>query len=120
MSRMNKAAYQRLIEENTKWLLDKPPSPERDHIGGVLCWSVDALYFELKKGMTKHPLCVHGLDHEIPFVLRSLAAQEGCDGEPYDQMQDAAEYIDSLERKVKSLERRVSAMSHNILEKGNA
>ena len=33
----------------------------------------------------------------IQFVLSSLASQEGCDGDPYDTMQEAAEYIDFLE-----------------------
>ena len=34
-------------------------------------------------------------DGVVP-VLRQLAAQENCDGEPYDQMQEAADYIDKL------------------------
>ena len=44
----------------------------------------------------KHPL--HG-DKEYPTstVLRDLASQEGCDGDPYDQMVEAADEIDSLE-----------------------
>lgn len=33
----------------------------------------------------------------IQSVLRSLASQENCDGEPYDQMVLAANYIDELE-----------------------
>ena len=33
----------------------------------------------------------------IAAVLLSLASQEGCDGEPYDQMQAAAGYIEKLE-----------------------
>ncbi len=33
----------------------------------------------------------------IQSVLYSLSGQEGCDGEPYDQMYAAAEYIDLLE-----------------------
>lgn len=36
----------------------------------------------------------------IQSVLRSLSAQEGCDGEPYDQMVQAADYIDDLENRV--------------------
>jgi hypothetical protein len=34
----------------------------------------------------------------IAKVLSDLAAQENCDGEPYDQMQDASEYIKKLEK----------------------
>ena len=34
----------------------------------------------------------------IQQVLRDLAAQENCDGEPYDQMILAANYIDELEK----------------------
>jgi hypothetical protein len=51
-----------------------------------------------------HALIVHPLHPEgsppvhISAVLRSLASQEGCDGDPYDQMQRAAEHIDHLER----------------------
>jgi len=33
----------------------------------------------------------------IPTVLKMLASQEGCDGEPYDQMQQAAEHIEHIE-----------------------
>jgi hypothetical protein len=33
----------------------------------------------------------------IADVLRAMAAQEGCDGPPWDQMQAAAEYIEKLE-----------------------
>lgn len=33
----------------------------------------------------------------IQHVLRDLASQENCDGEPYDQMIQAAEHIDDLE-----------------------
>jgi hypothetical protein len=33
----------------------------------------------------------------IQSVLYSLSGQEGCDGEPYDQMYLAAEHIDLLE-----------------------
>jgi hypothetical protein len=33
----------------------------------------------------------------IQSVLQHLASQENCDGEPYDQMVSAADYIDELE-----------------------
>lgn len=36
-------------------------------------------------------------DHPIQSVLRDLSSQENCDGEPYDQMIKAADYIDDLE-----------------------
>lgn len=38
-----------------------------------------------------------GNKEPIISVLRSLAGQDGCDGEPYDQMQLAADYIEYLE-----------------------
>lgn len=36
----------------------------------------------------------------IQTVLRDLASQENCDGEPYDQMYQAADYIDDLEARL--------------------
>ena len=47
----------------------------------------------------KNPL---NLDKPSPIqsVLRQLASQEGCDGAPYDQMMNAADYIDELESKL--------------------
>lgn len=43
----------------------------------------------------EHPL----LPGRFPIqrVLRDLASQENCDGDPYDQMIQAADYIDELE-----------------------
>lgn len=38
-----------------------------------------------------------GKDEPVRAVLRSMAGQEGHDGEPYDQMQEAADYIEKLE-----------------------
>ncbi len=43
----------------------------------------------------KHPYT--GKEISIQAALRDLASQEGCDGEPYDQMQLAAECIDRYE-----------------------
>lgn len=40
----------------------------------------------------------------ISTVLAQLAAQENCDGEPYDQMILAAQYIVKLERRIEDLE----------------
>ena len=59
-----------------------------------------------------HALIVHPLHPEgsppvhISAVLRSLASQEGCDGEPYDQMMQAADYIEDLERVIREREMR--------------
>jgi hypothetical protein len=39
----------------------------------------------------------HGREMEIKGVLYDLASQEGCDGEPWDQMVEAAQYIAQLE-----------------------
>ena len=36
----------------------------------------------------------------IQMVLRDLANQENCDGDPYDQMYQAADYIDDLETRL--------------------
>lgn len=36
----------------------------------------------------------------IQTVLRDLANQENCDGDPYDQMYQAADYIDDLETRL--------------------
>ena len=47
-----------------------------------------------------HPLRVRDIPAPIQTVLRDLAGQDGCDGEPYDQMMEAADYIDALERRL--------------------
>ena len=41
--------------------------------------------------------------YPIPTVLRDLASQEGCDGEPYDAMVFAVARIEALEAKVAEL-----------------
>lgn len=41
-----------------------------------------------------------GKEDDIVSVLQMLASQEGCDGEPYDQLQLAAEYITELRSKI--------------------
>ena len=46
-----------------------------------------------------NPLHPTGDKEHVATVLRTLASQENCDGEPYDQMIEAAEYIDKLEGK---------------------
>ena len=50
----------------------------------------------------KHPLT--GKMTPITTVLKDLAGQENCDGEPYDQMMEAAHYIDKLLELVTSYE----------------
>lgn len=56
------------------------------------------------KRNTDSVLICNPLNHDrletIQAVLMSLAGQEGCDGEPYDQMMDAANHIENLERKL--------------------
>lgn len=54
-----------------------------------------------------HPL--HGSMYPIQRVLRDLAAQESCDGEPYDQMIQAADYIDDLETRMEFLRQQIRA-----------
>lgn len=39
----------------------------------------------------------------IQTVLRALAGQDNCDGEPYDQIQIAADYIDTVETEIAAL-----------------
>ena len=50
-----------------------------------------------------HPLRVRDIPAPIQTVLRDLAGQDGCDGEPYDQMMEAADYIDALEKRVEEM-----------------
>ena len=45
-------------------------------------------------GMYEHP--GYRKPYPIQTVLRDLASQEGCDGEPYDAMVFAASYIDCI------------------------
>lgn len=48
-----------------------------------------------------NPLSPKKKKEHISTVLFALAGQNGCDGEPYDQMQVAAGYILELEAKIK-------------------
>ncbi len=41
---LNRPAYERLISEDIKWLLEQPRTLERDHIESVLMHSAEALY----------------------------------------------------------------------------
>ena len=49
----------------------------------------------MKPNLIYDPLM--GKEMEITGVLIRLAGQENCDGEPYDQMMEAARYIEELE-----------------------
>jgi hypothetical protein len=44
-----------------------------------------------------NPLSPSRVLEPIQTVLRVLASQNNCDGDPYDQMIEAANYIDRLE-----------------------
>lgn len=48
------------------------------------------------KHIIPHPNGKPGVEYDIVTVLHDLAAQENCDGEPYDQMVKAARYIEEL------------------------
>lgn len=54
-----------------------------------------------------HPI-KHG-QWPVQNVLLDLAGQENCDGEPYDQMVAAADYINDLEKENKILREEISA-----------
>lgn len=49
----------------------------------------------------------------IADVLHRLAAQENCDGEPYDQMQQAGDYIKELEKRLEQAEGRIKQASYS-------
>lgn len=51
-------------------------------------------------GRTLDPMSPSGQHRHIAHILMAMASQENCDGEPYDQMQFAAEYIQFLERRL--------------------
>lgn len=55
------------------------------------------------KNCYAHPLR-RGLPYPITTVLRDLASQENCDGEPYDVMIAAADEIDRLNGEIRALE----------------
>lgn len=51
---------------------------------------------------------------EISTVLSDLASQEGCDGEPYDEMMEAAEYITELEEKISIMEKALKNIANPL------
>jgi len=53
--------------------------------------------------LIRNPLARNKVMLPIQSVLRILAGQNGCDGVPYDQMVEAADYIDELEQKLESV-----------------
>jgi len=74
----------------------------------------------MSNGMCINPLSVSNKPQPIAGVLYILASQEGCDGEPYDQMCEAADYIRHLEaqlaeRKWISVEDRLPPDSGDVL-----
>ena len=48
-------------------------------------------------GFITNPMSPNGTKQHICAVLRLLASGENCDGEPYDQMMQASNYIEYLE-----------------------
>ena len=50
-----------------------------------------------------------GRRSDIVVVLTMLCAQDGCDGEPYDQMMEAAEYISDLRGHISELREALEA-----------
>ena len=51
-----------------------------------------------------NPLSPSGAKEDIKTVLYALAGQGGRDGEPYDQMQEAGDYIATLEAELERWE----------------
>lgn len=60
---------------------------------------MSAAMTDIKQKIIGHPLT--GRAASIQQVLRDLASQEGCDGEPYDECIEAARYIDELEHELR-------------------
>jgi len=53
----------------------------------------------------------------IENVLRRMAGQEGCDGEPYDQMQAAAEFIADLRAQLERVEGQLDCVTERLDER---
>ena len=60
------------------------------------------------------PLSINYSKKHISVVLRNLSSQESCDGEPYDQMEIAAQYILDLEKKIETQEKIITDCGENI------
>ena len=63
-------------------------------------------------GMYEHP--GYRKPYPIQTVLRDLASQEGCDGEPYDAMVFAASYIDCIIAHIAALTAQVKALQDDL------
>ena len=61
----------------------------------------------------------YGKPYPIQTVLRDLASQEGCDGEPYDAMMFAATVIDQIERLTLERAARVAKHRHEVWAAGD-
>jgi hypothetical protein len=61
----------------------------------------------------------HHRGKEVPLwvLLGDLAAQEGCDGSPYDEMQMASDYIRELEEELKPYREMEKILSDKIKKK---
>ena len=66
-----------------------------------------------------NPLSPKGTKEHISIVLHALASQGGCDGEPYDQMQVAADYILELEAKIVLTTNVLSDLRSMLMPYGN-
>lgn len=67
---------------------------------------------------TKMVKSEHHRDKMVPLVLvlSSLAAQEGCDGFEYDMMEEAADYIVTLENYITTLELKLGLINDQNIE----
>jgi hypothetical protein len=57
------------------------------------------------------------LDH-ICVVLHMLSSQESCDGDPYDQLVIAADYIEQLEKQISDLQEKKEKLFAVVLDIG--
>lgn len=92
---LNVFALELLVESFTKTAGDKT-----DKVQFVFCGVTVGLQIGDNTARSRtivHPLTVDNKRAPIQQVLMDLAAQENCDGEPYNQMIAAAKRIDLLE-----------------------
>ena len=67
-------------------------------------------------GLTyQHP--GYGKPYPMATVLRDLASQEGCDGEPYDAMVAAADMLEALSARLADVEARANLAERYLAEK---
>lgn len=60
------------------------------------------------------PLSTTNQSRDIVAVLHGMAGQEGNDGEPWDQLQQAADYITFLRAKLKRLKKKAKKQRMTI------